>query len=419
MYSLKLELKLNNKERSRLAGCAGFARLVYNFGLSMLTASWSFEGIKAGDSKRLGAIEKVFTNHVKTNPDYGWMKNYPCAIYSSALRNLGKAVERWRKGESGFPQFKSQKKGDSFTVLKKAGIYPEKGLPMVPFSNRQVLYPGKKITIPGLGNFRLKQPIPFICSSQTFTISRTGSNWFVSFALEADKIPPVIHEKESVGIDLGVKCFATLSDASRIVAPPEIRKAKTKLAKQQWRNRNKVIGNRKQGIKASNNAKKHFICIANSHARIANIRKDFLQKTTTEISRKYYRIRIEDLNISGMLANGKLSDAVSSLGLYDFRRMLTYKEAFYGTKVELVDRWYPSSKMCSCCGNIQPMPLSERVYRCQSCGHVQDRDENASINLENAPSDRVRRATAELTPADRKRPTSLVEAGSKHQTGAS
>ena len=415
MYSLKLELKLNNKERSRLAGCAGFARFVYNFGLSLLTASWDFEDIKAGDSKRLGAIEKVFTNHVKTKPDYAWIKNYPSAIYSCALRNLGKAVDKWRKGESGFPQFKSKKKGDSFTVLKKSGIYPAKGLPMVPFSNCQVLYPSRKITLPGLGVFRLKQAIPFICSSQTFTVSRTADKWFVSFALDAEKIPPLIHEVESVGIDLGVKCFATLSDGSNFIAPLALKQAKTKLAKQQWRNRNKIIGNRKQGVKASNKAKKHFLKVAICHAKVSNIRKDFLQKTTTEISRKYYRIRIEDLNISGMLANSKLSEAIATLGLYEFRRMLTYKSAFYGTKVELIDRWYPSSKMCSCCGNIQPMPLWERVYRCQSCGHIQDRDENASINLENAPSDRVRRATAELTPVDKKRPTSLVEAGSKRQ----
>jgi putative transposase len=415
MYSLKLELKLNNKERSRLAGCAGFARFVYNFGLSMLTSSWGFEGIKAGDSKRLSAIEKIFTNHVKTNPDYAWMKDYPSAIYSLALRNLASSVARWRNGASGFPQFKSKKKGDSFTVLKKSGIYPGKGLPMLPFSNRQVLYPGRRITIPGLGEFRLKQPIPFICSSQTFTISRTGNRWFVSFALDAAHIPPIIHEKEIVGIDLGVKCFATLSDGYSYVAPPTLKQAKTKLAKKQWRNRNKVMGNRKQGIKASNKAKKYFVDIGNSQSRIANIRKDFLQKTTTEISRKYYCIRIEDLNISGMIANSKLAEAVSSLGFYEFRRMLTYKEAFYGTKLELIDRWYPSSKMCSHCGNVQPMPLSERIYRCQSCGHVQDRDENASINLENAPTERVRRATAELTPVDKKEPTPLAEAGNKQR----
>jgi putative transposase len=299
MYSLKLELKLNNKECSKLAGCAGFARFVYNFGLSMLTSSWGFEEIKAGDSKRLSAIEKVFTNHVKTNPDYAWMKNYPSAIYSSTLRNLASAVARWRNGASGFPQFKSKKKGDSFTVLKKSGIYPGKGLPMLPFSNRQVLDPGKKITIPGLGEFRLKHKIPFLCSSQTFTISRTGDKWFVSFALDADKVPPLLHYKERVGIDLGVKCFATLSDGSFYVAPPTLKQAKTKLAKQQWRNRNKVMGNRQQGIRASNNAKKYFVRISNSQTKITNIRKDFLQKTTTEISRKYYCIRIEDLNISG------------------------------------------------------------------------------------------------------------------------
>jgi putative transposase len=92
MYSLKLELKLNNKERSKIAGCAGFSRLVYNFCLSLLTQYWEFEGIKASDAKRLAEIEKVFTNYVKTKPEYAWMKQYPSAIYSSALLNLAKAT---------------------------------------------------------------------------------------------------------------------------------------------------------------------------------------------------------------------------------------------------------------------------------------------------------------------------------------
>jgi putative transposase len=420
MYSLKLELRLNNKEKSKLAGCAGFSRFVYNFGLSLLTNSWDFEGIKASDSKRLAAIEKVFTNYVKTNPDYAWMQQYPSAIYSNALRKLAKAFEKWRKQESGFPQTKTKKKGDSFTVLKKAGVYPAKGEPMLPFTNRQVLHPGKRITIPGLGEFRLKQPIPFLCSSQSFTISRTADKWFVSFSLDVEKVPPVIHEVESVGIDLGIKTFATLSDGSTIEAPSSLKKAKTKLNKQQWRNRKKQLGNRRKGIKASKNAKQYFGQLAKSHAYIANIRKDFLQKTTTEISQKYYRIRIEDLNISGMIANNKLSEAISSLGFYDFRRMLTYKEAFYGTKLEIVDRWFPSSKTCSSCGSVQPMPLSERVYKCGTCGHVQCRDLNAAINLNKAPFGKIRavssaldgfpglkrlrtrRASAESTPVDRK-----------------
>ena len=415
MYSLKLELKLNNKERSRLAGCAGFSRLVYNFGLSLLTQSWFFEGIKASDSKRLTQIEQVFTNHVKNRPEYAWMKQYPSAIYSSALRHLASSIERWRKGVSGFPRFKSKKRGDSFTVLKKSGVYPTKGEPMIPFTNRQVLYPGKKLTIPGLGAFRLKQKIPFFCASQTFTISRVAHRWFVSFTLDVDKIPPLLHQEISVGIDLGIKCFATLSDGSLIVTPSALKEAKTKLSKEQWRNRNKQLGNRTLGGKASNNALKYYRILATRHARIANVRRDFLQKTTTDISRKYYRIRIEDLNVAGMIANQKLAAAISSLGFYDFRRMLVYKESFFGTKVELVDRWFPSSKTCSCCGNVQPMPLSERVYRCSRCGVSIDRDLNAAQNLENAPKDRVRAASAEFTPVDKKEPTLLAEAGSKRQ----
>ena len=368
MYSLKLELKINNFERSFLAGCAGFSRLAYNFGLSLLTASWGFEGVKACDSKRLFEIEKVFTNHVKTKPEYAWMNQYPSSIYSSAFRNLASSIDRWRKGNSGFPKFKSKKLCDSFTVLKKSGIYPAKGEQMIPFTNRQILQPGKKITIPGLGEFRLKQPIPFLCSSQTFTISRIANKWFVSFVLDVDRVPPIIHPFQSVGIDLGVKCFATLSDGNRIVAPQSLKKAKTKLSKDMWRNRNKLRGNASLGIKASKNALKYYQRLAKRHARIANIRRDFLQKATTDISLKYYNIRIEDLNVQGMIANQKLAEAVSSLGFYEFRRMLICKSTFFGTKVELVERWFPSSKICCCCGNIQPMPLSERIYRCNNCG---------------------------------------------------
>ncbi|MEH2134534.1 MAG: zinc ribbon domain-containing protein [Nostoc sp.] len=113
---------------------------------------------------------------------------------------------------------------------------------------------------------------------------------------------------------------------------------------------------------------------------------------TTDISRKAAVIRIEDLNIQGMISNQKLASAVSNNCFYEIRRQLTYKQPFYATRVELVDRWFPSSKMCSCCGHIQPMTLSERVYNCGNCGNIQDRDENASVNLMNAPFDKIRLA---------------------------
>ncbi|MCL1471743.1 RNA-guided endonuclease InsQ/TnpB family protein [Argonema antarcticum] len=174
--------------------------------------------------------------------------------------------------------------------------------------------------------------------------------------------------------------------------PATTKEAKTKQSRRQWHNRNKVLGNKKLGIGASNNAKRYYIELARGYARISNIRRDTIQKMTTDLSRRVYCIRIEDLNVSGMIANHKLARAVTDNCFYEVRRQLIYKQAHYGTKVEIVDRWYPSSKMCCKCRHIQSMKLSERVFRCQKCNHVQDRDENASVNLENAPDNVVRLA---------------------------
>ncbi|MFB8788557.1 MAG: transposase [Potamolinea sp.] len=412
MYALKKELKLNKVETSLMRGCAGFKRWVYNFGLEMLTASWEFLGVKASDSKRLDAIKQVFTQFTMQQPEYAWMKQYPSTVYQSAFIDLKDAFTRWRKGLADFPKKKSKKKGDSFTVYKTdapnvanaslSGTYPQKGKPALPFTNRVVINPGKQIKLPGLKQFRLKERINFICSSQTFTVSRTADKWFVSFALDVEKIPPVIHKIEKLGVDLGVKCLATCSDSEAVASlrasgsiyemPATTKTAKTKLSKMQWRNRNKVLGNKKTGIKASSGARKFYLKSARVSARISNIRRDTTQKMTTDLSRKAYRIRIEDLNVSGMIANQKLAAAVSNNCFYEIRRQLTYKQAHYGTKVELVDRWFPSSKTCSKCRHVQDMKLSDRIFNCGSCGHIQDRDENASRNLENACTERCRSA---------------------------
>jgi putative transposase len=402
MYAIKRELQLNNKEVSQMRGMAGFKRLVYNLGLELLKASWDIPNLNfRSDSKRIDIIKKVFTSVTMNKPENKWMKNYPSTIYQSAFVDLKNAISRWRKGLSGFPKKKSKKKGDSFTVYKTAGVYPEKGKPALPFSNRVTINEGSRIKLPGLKTFRLLERIDFMCSSQTFTVSRAADKWFVSFVLDAEKIPPVIHPVEKAGVDLGVKCLATVSDGTTYEMPISTKRAKTKLSKIQWRNRNKVLGNKKLKIKASNRAKKYYVNMSRQHLRIANIRQDAIQKMTTDLSRRIYTIRIEDLNIAGMIANHKLAEAVSNNCFYEIRRQLIYKQAHYGTKVELVDRWYPSSKTCSNCGHIQEMKLSERVFNCKKCQHSLDRDANASINLENAPAERVRRASPELTPVDK------------------
>lgn len=376
-----------------MRGRAGFKRYVYNFGLNLLTSSWQFADIKVSDSKRIDAIKKVFTQFTMQKPENSWMKKYPSTIYQSAFLDLKNAFSRWRKGLGNFPKKKTKKKGDSFTVYKTAGIYPEKGKPALPFSNRVVINAGKRINLPGVSiPVRLKERIDFICSSQTFTVSRTADKWFVSFVLDAEKIPPVIHPIQKAGVDLGVKYLATVSDGTCYEMPITTKTAKTKLSKLQWRNRNKVLGNKKLKVKASNRARDYYMLLSRYNARIANIRRDTIQKMTTDLSRRVYTIRIEDLNVVGMIANHKLAEAVTNNCFYEIRRQLIYKQAHYGTRVELVDCWYPSSKTCSKCGHVQDMKLCERLFNCQKCGHVQDRDENASINLEHAPDHQVRLA---------------------------
>lgn len=363
-----------------MRGNAGFKRWVYNYGLDLIQSSWDFEDIKASDTKRIDAIRKVFTQVTMHKPEYAWMRLYPSTVYQSAFIDLKKAFERWRKGISGFPKKKTKRKGDSFTVYKTSGIYLEKGKPALPFTNRAVIQSGKQIKLPGLKTFRLKERIDFMCSSQTFTVSRTADKWFVCFMLDADKLPPTIHRIKKIGVDLGVKVLATCSDGTKYDMPASTKTAKTKLSKLQWHNRNKVVGNSKLKIKASNNARGYYTQIARQHSRIANIRQDTTQKMTTDLSRKAAVIRIEDLNVQGMIANHKLAQSVSNNCFYEIRRQLTYKQSHYGTKVELVDRWFPSSKTCSKCNHIQDMRLSDRIFNCQKCKHIQDRDENAATN---------------------------------------
>jgi putative transposase len=370
MLAVKRRLKLNNKEKTLMAQHAGFSRVVYNYGLSLF---WASIDCKASDTKRLLAIKKCLTNVTKKKSEFSWMNRLSSRVYQNAFANLQTAFSRWRKGLGKKPVFKQKKHGQSFTVDSSNG--------------KILIKSGKLIKIPTLGIFRLAEPLEESYISQTFTISYQGGEWYISFACEAERIPFVIHEVyEKTGIDLGISCFATLSDGTEILAPKPYKKAKTKLALKQYDARNKQLGNRKQGIKASNRAKKFYKDLAKIHAKIANQRQDFLQQTTTRLLRKYHTLRIEDLNIQGMIANRKLSSAISDLGFYEFRRMLTYKSFWYGGFVEIVDRWYPSSKLCRKCGEKHSgLKLKDRMFVCPVCHHTESRDLQASINLAQAP----------------------------------
>ncbi|MEG4629763.1 transposase [Microcoleus sp. AR_TQ3_B6] len=393
MYALKLELKVNNCERTRMARHAGYARFCYNLARTLYLGVMD---IKVRRTRKIALIKKTFTNFIKKEPEYQWTKTLSSRVDQNAFIAFNSALERFFKDRGGFSNFKRKKSGNSFTVdISNGSVF---------------LIAGNRIKIPTMGTFRLKETIRYNCCSQTFTISRTADKWYVSFTIKADKIPPLYHSVSApTGRDLGVSTFATLSDGTVYQLPYSLKTAKIKLRKLQYRNRNKQLGNRKLGIKSSKNTQKFYRKLTKKHADIAQRQRHFLQKTTTEISQQYAHIRIEDLNICGMLANHKLAAAVVDSGFYQFRRFLTYKSPFYGTIVELVDRWYPSSKTCSRCSHLQPMPLQARVFVCEACGNNCNQDLNAAINLASVSNDRVRVRRPELTPDQEKEPTPYAD----------
>lgn len=358
MFAIKRSLKLNNAEKTLMSKHAGFRRVVYNFGLSLRTQMYGES--KISDTKVIGSIKKVLTNHVKKRPEFAWMGELSSKVYQSALADLQDAFSRYRKGLAGHPTFASRKDGQSFTVYDSNG--------------KVLIKAGNHIKIPTLGTFRLHESLDCGYVTQTFTISKEGDRWFVSFCVNAERLP-VDQPQVSVGIDVGIKSFATLSNGEMFDAPKPYKQAKTKLARLQRK--------ASKQVKGSNNQRKTYDKIRRLHARIGNIRKDFLHKLTTYIAKTFAEIHIEDLNVKGMMANHKLAGAIADLGFYEFKRQLTYKAQMYGANLVLVDQWFPSTKTCSNCGFKQPMPLEVRLFDCPACRMVKDRDLNAAINILN------------------------------------
>ncbi|MEG4120988.1 RNA-guided endonuclease TnpB family protein [Microcoleus sp. N9_B4] len=358
MFAVKRALKLNNKEATLMAKHAGFRRVVFNFGLSLRTQMYS-EG-KFTDSKVLNEVKKVLTNHVKKTSEFAWMNQLSSRVYQNALIDLKDAFSRYRSGKAGHPKFASRRSGQSFTVDSSNG--------------KVLLVAGSTIKIPTLGSFRLFEPLECGFISQTFTVSKEGNRWFVSFCVDAERLPGGQSEG-SVGIDVGIKYAATLSTQQSFDAPKPLKQAKTKLATLQRQASKQVKGSRNQ--------RKTYNKISQLHARVARIRLDFLHKLTTYLAKTFKLIKIENLNVQGMMANHKLAGAISDLGFYEFKRQLDYKCQMYGASLVLVDQWFPSTKTCSNCGTKKDMPLSVRTFDCPTCGISLDRDFNASLNILN------------------------------------
>ncbi|MBD2502724.1 RNA-guided endonuclease InsQ/TnpB family protein [Anabaena azotica] len=364
LLGFKTELKLNNKQRTQLLKHCGVARHAWNWGLALTKQVIDHNKANPGEKIKFPSaidLHKWLVALVK--PENPWYFEVSKCAPQYALRDLRIAWDRCFKKVSGVPRFKKKGEGDSFELDGKIWIGCT-----------------RKIQLPRLGVLKTYENLPQV-QPKSVTISRTADRWYISFRIEVE---PTNTPKASdvVGVDFGVKSLARLSTGRVFEGANSYRKLEAKLSRIQWLNRHKQIG--------STNWRKAQIKIARLHQRIANIRKDTLHKLTTYLAKNHGVIVIEDLNVSGMMANRKLAKAIADMGFYEFRRQLEYKTKLYGGELVIVDRFYPSSKTCSNCGTRkESLSLQERVFQCEHCSFECDRDLNASINLKNAVSHTV------------------------------
>ncbi|WP_293158932.1 RNA-guided endonuclease TnpB family protein [Okeania sp. SIO2C9] len=274
-----------------------------------------------------------------------------------ALRDLERAFKNFLTiPERGFPVFKKKGRKDSFYLEGSIKIFQ-----------------GNYIQLPRIGIVKTYEILPSV-PVKNVTISKKADNWYISFKYNFESYPT---EKvgETIGVDIGINTLATCSDGSKFANVKAYRQAKKQLVRHQRAVSKKVIG--------SKNRRKAVKKLAKIHKKVADIRADVLHKLTTWLAKNHSTIVIEDLNVSGMLKNHKLASAIADCGFYEFKRQLIYKCEWYGSKLVIADRYYPSSQICSNCGHQQKMPLHLRTYECSECSFKTDRDLNAAINLKN------------------------------------
>lgn len=235
---------------------------------------------------------------------------------------------------------------------------------------------GCRIRIPNLGWVRMRESLRFAGKIMSATISRVADRWFASITVDVPDQShlPKAENQGAVGVDLGVSALATLSTGELIPGPKPHKALLGRLRR--------LSRSLSRKAKGSANRRKAKAKLAKLHARIANIRSDALHKLTTDLTRRFHTIGIEDLNVRGMVRNRHLARSIADMGFFEFRRQLEYKAEMRGGQVVVADRWFPSSKTCSACGSVQQdMPLSVRQWICPDCGACHDRDLNAARNL--------------------------------------
>lgn len=355
----RIALDPNNVQATYFARASGTARVAYNWAL----AEWKRQYAARKDDPALPQPTETSLrrqlNAIKRE-QFPWMFDVTKCAAQEAIIDLGTAFRAFFENRGKYPRFKAKGIHDSFCAANEAGTFRADG---------------KRIKLPVIGWVRMREDVRFKGRLKRVTVSREADRWFASIMIETDDIKAVQHPSSAVGVDLGVSILATPSRDEPIAGP----KAHKALLKR-LRRTSRVLSRKKKG---SANRRKAKAKLARLHARIANIRKDATHKATTMLAKTYRRIGIEGLNVKGMARNRHLARSIMDGGFFEFRRQLDYKARLYGATVVVADRWFPSSKTCSCCGSVKTeLALSQRTYRCDACGYEADRDLNAARNLE-------------------------------------
>ena len=381
MKTYKTEIVLNDEQKEKFTKTVGTCRFIYN--LFLQKNKELYERNKETEYPKYMStydFSKYLNNDfIPNNPEYKWIKEVSTKSVWYAINNANIAFVSFFKGKSRFPKFKKKDKNDCSMYFVR--------------NHKDTIIPHKrhKIKIPMLGWCKLKEfgYIPVNKSIKSGTITKQAGRFYISVLIDEDVKTHKHNKNEGIGIDLGIKCFAVLSDNTKYKTLKQ-----NKLNKRLLKNQKVLSRKYESKIKNKNatykNISKQKLRIQKINQRIANARNDYQNKVINEIiKREPSFITIENLNVKGMIKNRHLSKSIANQGFNQFIDKLKYKCLINGIELRQVDRFYASSKICSCCGVVKKdLKLSDRIYKCD-CGNIIDRDFNASINLKNAQEYKV------------------------------
>lgn len=352
----KQEIRPNAKQRAELDRCFGTGRWAFNFGLEVISKAYK----RRKDKTNYINVSKLITKLKKTSR-YAWLNEIPSDVISQKLRDLDRAYQNFFAGRAKYPRFRKRKASGSI----RFNFDPR-------HSGKVKAWANGEMVLPKLGKMKLTEKLP-TGMPKLITISTDGTGkYYASYGVE-QVINHFVKTNNMVGIDLGSRKLATLSDGTTVENPKFLKHLLNTL-----RIRQKSLSRKRKG---SNRWKEQAKRVAKVHAKIRDSRRDYLHKATTKIVENQDLIVVETLSVKNMVRNGRLARTLHDASMSEFVSMLEYKCAWYGKEFIKIDQWYPSSKTCSCCGHKLDELAPVEFWTCPKCKTEHDRDFNAANNI--------------------------------------